>query len=113
MSGGGQLETSVSSKHPSFVRGFCVHGPKLFPHSHRVDAQWERDAVCEIQSRGKPFAASKPTSFPLRFLLLLIKDFELLEVMSGVTYLHDFRIVHGDLKGVCPTSLVSLLLTDK
>ena len=48
MSGGDQLETSISSKHPSFVGGFCVRGPALFPHPHRVDAQRECNAVCEI-----------------------------------------------------------------
>ena len=28
--------------------------------------------------------------------------------MSGVTYLHELNIVHGDIKGVRPTSLTVL-----
>ena len=51
-----QLETLVPSEHLAFNRGFCVRKPELFPHPHRVDAQWERDAVCKIKSEGKPLA---------------------------------------------------------
>ena len=32
--------------------------------------------------------------------------------MSGVVYLHELKIVHGDLKGVSPT-LGTLYLTDE
>ena len=51
-----QLETSVSSEHLTFVGGFYVSRPALFAHSHRVDVQWECDAVLGIQPKGEPFA---------------------------------------------------------
>jgi len=43
-----QLETSVPSKHLTFVGGFRVCRPALFAHPHRVDAQRERDAARKI-----------------------------------------------------------------
>ena len=42
--------------------------------------------------------------------LLLINCPQLSEVMSGVAYIHDLEIVHGDLKGVCPMFSTHFLL---
>ena len=49
------LETFDPSKYLAFVRSFSVRGPTLFQHSHRVDAQWERCPVHEIQPKSKSF----------------------------------------------------------
>jgi len=55
------------------------------------------------------YATSNPEANRLRLVrpkavssrsLLLIDDLQLSEVASGVAYLHELRVVHGDLKGV-------------
>ena len=71
------LETFVPSEYPTFSRSFCGYGPTLFQHSYRVDAWRERDALLEVQSKGKPFAIGEtarcclPFSFHHRRFLAL------------------------------------------
>ena len=72
MSGDHWLETSVSSEHLALVGGLSVRKPTLFPHSHRVDAQRERGAVCEIKPRDKPSAVGEPARCLIALLLLFI-----------------------------------------
>lgn len=50
--------------------------------------------------------------FPI-ILVSLTKNLQLSDVMSGVAYLHDIRIVHGDLKGVRTGFLAHLPLIDE
>ena len=102
-----QLETFIPSEHLAFVGNFCVHGPMLFPHPHQVDARRECDAVRKLQSKGKSFEAGGPACCFLVVSHLFV--LQLSEVTSGVAYLHELKVVHGDLKGVSPTFLVFLL----
>jgi len=63
------------------------------------------------------FAKSNPEENRLQLVsslavarsLLFINRAQLSEVMSGVAYIHDLGIVHGDLKGVCPIFSTHLL----
>jgi len=48
----------------------------------------------------------RPEVAPSRSPLLLIDDLQLSEVASGVDYLHELKVVHGDLKGVGPSFFV-------
>ena len=85
-------------------------------HCSRTLTEWTPNGNVMKYARSNPEAnrlqlVSLIVSL-LGFFLLLIKDFELLEVMSGVTYLHDLVIVHGDLK-VRLTFFTFLHLTDK
>ena len=66
-----------------------------------MDAQRERDGIHQVQYKGKPFAVGEPTyRFPTNFALTILNVLQLAEVMSGVVYLHELGIIHGDLKGV-------------
>jgi len=66
VSGGHWLETFIPSEHLPSLRDFYVRGPATFLHSLRVDAQWERDAICKIQSGGKPSANGGPLAVSSR-----------------------------------------------
>jgi len=70
MSGDNWLETFAPSEYLALERGLRVPGPAFFLRSLGVDARWECDEVCKIQSRGKPFATGEllavpPPVFPL------------------------------------------------
>ena len=71
-----------------------------------MEVKWKCYAVFEIQSRGKSFAIGELVCSFLIILISLIKNLQLSDVMSGVTYLHDLGIVHGDIKGVRSTSII-------
>jgi len=47
------------------------------------------------------------------FFLLFTNGHQLSEIASGVSYLHEFKIVHGDLKGVSPVFSTSFHPADK
>ena len=73
----------------------------MFPYRLRLDAKRERDGVHQIKPRGEPFTVGEPACCSLLSSALTIPDdLQLSGVASGVTYLHEFGIVHGDLKGV-------------
>ena len=78
-----------------------------------MDAQRECDAVYKFQSRDKPFALGGSAYYFPIVPVSLTKNLQLSDVMSGVTYLHDLRIVHGDLKGVRTAFLVHLPLINE
>ena len=78
-----------------------------------MEVKWKCYAVFEIQSRGKSFAIGELVCSFLIILISLIKNLQLSDVMSGVTYLHDLGIVHGDIKGVRSTSLTHLPFIDR
>ena len=80
----------------NFVRSFVLHGSILFPHGLRLDGKWECDGIHQVQPRRKPFAAGEPTRY---FPDPVLNVPQLSGVMSGVSYLHDLGVVHGDLKG--------------
>ena len=66
-----------------------------------MDAKWECSRIYKVQSRGKPFAVGESAGcFPANSALTVLNGPQLSEVMSGVTYLHELGVVHGDLKGV-------------
>lgn len=77
-----------------------------------MDAQWERDPVCKIQPRGKPIEVGE-TMRTIEDFLLFINSSQLSEVMCGVTYLHELKLVHGDLKGVSFIYLIPFHLVHK
>ena len=80
----------------------------MFPHSYAVDAEWKRDAVCNIKPRGEPFATGGfDHCFPVN-ILGFTTAIQLSEVASGVAYLHELKVVHGDLKGVRSPAIHSL-----
>lgn len=94
------METFDPPKHPSFIGSLCLRGSIPFSNSHQVDVQWEYRTVYKIEPRGESVAAGQPYHyFTVKFLPLLTCP-QLFEVTSGVAYLHELRIVHGDLKGV-------------
>ena len=100
LSGSSNLEALVSPEYLTAVGSFCVEEPSIFPYHLRVDVQWERDGIHHLQPGGQPFV---PGAFHRPLPVSLYSDYDypqLSEVASGVTYLHDLRIVHGDLKGV-------------
>ena len=99
--GNHRLETPVSPQHFAFAGSFHLHGSLVFPHCLRLDGKRGRDAIHQIQSRGKPFAVGEPTRYFLAGSdLTIIDNLQLSGVMAGTAYLHDLGIVHRDLKGV-------------
>ena len=56
-----RLETLVTSEYLTSAGCFCVCGPILPQHHHRVDAQWERGAVHKVQSKGEPPTTGETT----------------------------------------------------
>ena len=100
------LEISIPSQHFVFVGGFRVRRFVLLLHSLRVDAQRKCDGIRKVQSEREPLKTGgllspNYTSYSL--------SAQLSDVMAGTAYLHGLDIVHGDLKGVCTTLLLSLL----
>jgi len=97
-----RLEAFVPSKYLALVGGFRVRRPTLLPHPHRLDVQWEYCGIYKIPPRGKPPSIGEPARYFSPVFFSFINNIQLSEVMSGVAYLHEFGIVHGDLKGVSP-----------
>ena len=62
MSGDTCLETLVSSKYLASVGDFRICGSALFQYCHRMDAQWECDAVRKVKSKGKPPTTGETTN---------------------------------------------------
>ena len=91
-------------QHLASVGGFRSRKRALLLHYYRVDVQWKYNAVYKIQSQGKSFAIGAFACCSL-YSFSLVNGHQLSEVTSGVAYLHNLKIVHGDLKGVSPTSL--------
>ena len=93
------METFIPPEHSAIGGSLHFHGHTLFTHSHRVDDQWQCDAVRQVQSHGESSAVGKPSRYyPMS--LVHRRPSQLSEVMSGAVYLHSLKIVHGDLKGV-------------
>ena len=53
------METLVPRQHLAPVRGSYIRRFTLLPHSHRVDAKRECDAVYKTKSKGKPLAVGE------------------------------------------------------
>jgi len=75
------------------------------PYSFRIVSAWMQNGNVMEYARSNPGENRLQLVSPLDILLknpvLRIRnDFQLSEVMSGMIYLHELGIVHGDLKGV-------------
>ena len=72
-------------------------------HYFRILTEWMPNGDVLRYARSNPEANRlRLVSFfaVIAIALLLIINVQLSEVMSGVAYLHELRVVHGDLKGV-------------
>jgi hypothetical protein len=108
MSRSHRVETPVPPEYSPFSGRYRLHGPMRFPHPYPMDAQRECDLLCEVQPKGKPIEIGKLFS-PGAVFPLFMTNLQLLEVASGVAYLNDLGIVHGDLKGVRPSDALGTL----
>ena len=79
---------------PTDPQGFCVL------------TEWMPNGNIMQYTRSNPeanrFRLVSPLAVSPRFPVTIIQNIQLSEVMSGVAYLHELSIVHGDLKGVSP-----------
>ena len=100
LSGNHSLEAPFPPQRLAVVGGFVLCGSLLLSHSLRLDAKWECDGICQVQSGRKPFGAGESTRCFPNSVLSVLDGPQLSGVMSGASYLHDLGVVHGDLKGV-------------
>lgn len=74
------------------------------PQYFRIVSEWMPNGNVTEYVGSNPEANRlhlvSPVTNPPWLMLMSINDSQLFEVASGITYLHDLGIVHGDLKGV-------------
>ena len=75
------------------------------PPSFRIVSDWMRNGNVIEYTRSNPGVnrlqlVSLLADLIVNSVLTILNGPQLSEVASGVTYLHEFGIVHGDLKGV-------------
>jgi len=82
------------------------------PRCFHILTEWMPNGNVMQYARSNPEANRlrlvSPLAVFLLFFLLFIDNPQLSEVTSGVAYLHELGIIHGDLKGVSPKLLVHL-----
>ena len=82
------------------------------PHCFLILSEWMPNGNVMQYTRSNQEANRlrlvRALALPPRFFPSLTSTLKLSNVMSGVVYLHELRIVHGDLKGVSLTFLTPL-----
>ena len=61
LSGSFRLETPIPPQHLAAIGGFHLRGSSELSHRLRLDAEWERDGVRQVQPGGKSFAVGELT----------------------------------------------------
>ena len=114
----GSIETEIRSNHLVSSASSAYH-PVLWDnkvatdvrHGFTVVQEWDLDAVSERRKprsgssrTGQLFLPSTKTS--RAYLIGLNGVMKIIQIASGVAYLHNFEpiVIHGDLKGVSSLS---------
>ena len=103
LQGNHSLEEPFPSQYLAVIGSFVLYSPLFLPNGLPLDGTWERCGICQIEPRRKSFTVGEPVHhFPaIPALSVPDCDPQLCGVVSGVIYLHEHGIIHGDLKGVC------------
>ena len=84
------------------------------PQYFRIISEWMPNGNVTEYTRSNPEANRlrlvSPPYTPCEVFAEALNNRQLSEVASGVTYLHELGIAHGDLKGVCRYVLRSLFV---
>lgn len=99
--GGSGLEHSVASQHYSILR-YMFRPRKTFDtvSSHSLHEEWPCKLLSHEASRSEPF---KTRAFGLQSYnhvsRLRLVD-KVTQIATGLSYLHNLEVVHGDIKAV-------------
>ena len=103
LQGNHNLEGPFPSKYPAVIGSFVLYSPLFLPDGLLLDGKWEYCGIRQIEPRRKSFTVGESVRRLPTIPALSVPgcDLQLCGAVSGVIYLHEHGIIHGDLKGVC------------
>ena len=106
LQGNHHLEASFPFQHLAVIGGFVLYEPLFLPNGLFLDEKREHCGIRQVESGCKSSTTGEPIRhFPANPALSVPNcDPQLCGVVSGVIYLHELGVIHGDLKGVCLNS---------
>ena len=101
--GNHSMEAPFPSQYLAVIRSFVLYRPLLLPNGLHLDGKRERCGIRQVEPTCKSFTTGEPICrFPANPALSVPNcNLQLCRVVSGVIYLHELGVIHGDLKGVC------------